>query len=163
MTHFYIPKTLSSTASDWKEDKYFMSIFYPITSSTYTWAFSWRTLSNGGIWAPRSTKGVDWPRPTSPPRWLWSMWRSPKSIPTLGYNLCFFSRVEDQVIWIHGPIRKEINVTTLQHFLHFTMTMDQAPHKTGGPIGQSRGSTDLPKDPPSFHFDSMTSGTPSRR
>ena len=141
MTHFHIPKTLSSTASDWKEDKYFISIFYPITSSTYTWAFSWRTLSNGGIWAPRSTKGVDRPRPTSPPRWLWYMWRSPKSIPTLGYNLCFFSRVEDQLTWIGWPTFAQTDVPRIkvQHILTLHQPGTQPTRGDGATCRVERG------------------------
>jgi hypothetical protein len=51
-----------------------------------------------------------------------SMWCFLESFPTLGSHLCFLSRVEDEVTWIHGPTRHKLNVTKLQLNLHFTMT-----------------------------------------
>ena len=69
-----------------------------------------------------------------------SMTKHPKSLSTLGSHLCFFSRVEDQLTWIHGPTKMQTDVPTWQ--LQHIPTLHQAkthPTRGDGSTGQREG------------------------
>jgi hypothetical protein len=80
-----------------------------ITSSTYTLRCFIQQRTNRGKWAGGPTIWRSPDLPMGPPgraKLAWSMWSIPEPFPTHGSHLCFLSRVEDEVTWIHGPTTK---------------------------------------------------------
>ena len=109
----------------------------PITSSTcalrcfHVGDDKWRQMS---LWTQHMGAARPPMDPPSLPKVAGSMRSTLKTFPTLRSHLCFLSRVEDQVTWIHGPTSKATRRgKDDSHFIHAHLHVGHASRRRVGP------------------------------